>query len=58
FEDDDIDQDAVFSAVLRHRFQEAWEVEVGTTNAGPSGIGLDDQDFFIRLGYTFPIGGV
>jgi hypothetical protein len=57
FEDDTIDQDDVFSAVLRHRFAESWEVEVGTTNAGPGGIGLDDQDFFIRFGYALPIGG-
>jgi len=55
--DTDIDMKAVFSAVLRHRLSSAVEVEVGTTNAGPSGIGLDDQDFFLRLGYTFPIGG-
>ncbi len=55
WKDDDIDAKAVFSAVLRHRFSSAIEAEIGTTNAGPSGIGLDDQDFFVRVGYNFPV---
>jgi len=58
WKDTDIDMKSVFSAVLRHRFSPAVEAEIGTTNAGPSGIGLDDQDFFLRVGYTLPIGGV
>ena len=58
WKDTDIDMQAVFSAVLRHRFSPAVEAEIGTTNAGPSGIGLDDQDFFLRVGYTIPIGGI
>jgi len=57
WKDTDIDMKAVFSAVLRHRFSPAIEAEIGTTNAGPSGVGLDDQDFFLRVGYSFPIGG-
>jgi hypothetical protein len=52
----DIDVDDVFSAVLTHPFSPEFEVQIGTTNAGPSGIGLDDQDFFVRLGYTFGLG--
>jgi hypothetical protein len=56
WKDDDIDEKAVFSAVLTHRFSPEFEAQVGTTNAGPAGIGLDDQDIFVRLGYTFPIG--
>jgi len=55
WKDSDIDEDAVFSAVLRHPFTPEWEVEVGTTNAGPGGIGLDDQDIFVRVGYTIPM---
>jgi hypothetical protein len=55
--DDNIDQDDVFSAVLTHPLSPVCEVQVGTTNAGPSGLGLDDQDVFVRLGYIFPIGG-
>ena len=55
WKDDDLDAKAVFSAVLRHKFSREIEAEVGTTNAGPSGIGLDDQDFFVRVGYNFPI---
>jgi hypothetical protein len=55
WKDNTVDQDAVFSAVLRHPFSEAMTAEVGTTNAGPGGFGLDDQDFFVRLGYTIPL---
>jgi len=57
WKDDDLDQKAVFSAVLRHRLSPKVEVEVGTTNAGPGGLGLDDQDIFVRLGYNIPLGG-
>ena len=57
WKDDDLDQKAVFSAVLRHRLSAEVEAEVGTTNAGPGGLGLDDQDIFVRLGYTVPLGG-
>jgi hypothetical protein len=56
WKDDDIDAKAVFSAVLTHRFSPKLEAQIGTTNAGTSGIGLDDQDIFVRLGYTFPMG--
>jgi hypothetical protein len=55
WKDDDIDEKAVFSAVLTHRFSPEFEAQVGTTNSGPAGIGLDDQDIFVRLGYTFPM---
>jgi hypothetical protein len=57
WEDNDIDMDGVFSAMLRHAFSPEVEAEIGTTNAGPSGIGLDDQNFYISLGYNFPLGG-
>ncbi|MBN1458192.1 MAG: hypothetical protein JXA57_01560 [Armatimonadetes bacterium] len=56
WDDDNIDMDAVFSAVLRHAFSPEIEAEIGTTNAGPSGIGLDDQNFFVRVGYNIPLG--
>lgn len=55
WKDDDLDEKAVFSAVLTHRFSNKIEVQVGTTNAGIAGVGLDDQDIFVRLGYTFPM---
>jgi hypothetical protein len=57
WKDSTVDMDAVFSAMLRHRFSDKVEAEIGTTNAGPSGIGLDDQNWYFSLGYTFPIGG-
>jgi len=56
WKDDDLDAKSVFSAVLSHKFSKQVEAQIGTTNAGPAGIGLDDQDIFVRLGYTFPMG--
>lgn len=58
WKDDDVDAKAVFSAVLRHRFSPEFTAEVGTTNASPVEAGLDDQDFFVRLGYTIPMGAI
>ena len=55
WKDDDVDEKAVFSAVLTHAVSPEFEVQVGTTNAGPSGIGLDDQDIFVRVGYIVPM---
>ncbi len=57
WKDDTLDDKAVFSAVLSHKFSNKIEAQVGTTNAGPGGLGLSDQDIFVRVGYTFPIGG-
>ncbi|GEM_PF-748238 len=56
WKDNDVDQDAVFSAVLRHPVSEFITIEAGTTNAAPGGVGLDKQDIFVRLGYAMPIG--
>jgi hypothetical protein len=57
WKDSPIDMSSVFSAMLRHVFSPAVEGEIGVTNAGPSGIGLDDQNVYIRFGYNFPMGG-
>lgn len=51
WKDSDLDEKAVFSVVLRHPFTPAMSAEIGTTNAGPGGFGLGDQDIFVRLGY-------
>lgn len=56
WDDEDLDVDSVFSAVLTHPFSPEWTVQVGTTNAGPGGFGLGDQDFFVRVGYRLPMG--
>lgn len=56
WEDDDLDADPVFSAVLGHDFGNGFSGEVGTTNSDPLGFGLDDQDWFVQLGYTFNMG--
>lgn len=57
WKDSDLDEKAVFSAVLSHQASPEVEVQIGTTNAGPSGLGLDDQNVFVRLGYTVPMAG-
>lgn len=57
WKDSDLDAKAVFSAVLRHPMSDIVTAEVGTTNAGPGGFGLDDQDWFVRLAVTLPMGG-
>ncbi len=56
WKDSDLDDKAVFSAALTHKFGKGIEAQVGTTNAGIAGLGMDDQDFFVRLGYSFPMG--
>jgi hypothetical protein len=55
WKDDDLDQKAVFSAVLRHPFSPEVAAEVGTTNASPGGLGLDGQDWFVRVAYMVPL---
>lgn len=57
WEDSDLDADPVFSAVLGAQLAEGWTGEVGTTNADQLGLGLDDQNWFARVGYTFAMGG-
>jgi len=56
WKDDDLDASAVFSAVLGHDFGNGFSGEVGTTNADQFGLGLDDQNWFARVGYTFATG--
>lgn len=53
--DNDMDLKGVFSAVLRRPAGEGVTVEIGTTNASPIGLGLEDQDIFVRLGYDVPV---
>lgn len=53
--DSDVDDDAVFSAAIRKPLGPVSHIEIGTTNASPIGTGLDDQEFFVRLGYDVPI---
>lgn len=53
WEDDELDAKAVFSAVLRHEFEEGFTLELGTTNADQLGFGTDNQNWFGRIGYTF-----
>jgi hypothetical protein len=53
--DSEVDEKALFSAVLRRQFPEDLTVELGTTNASPVGLGLGDQDIFIRVAYDVPL---
>jgi hypothetical protein len=56
WKDNDLDEKAVFSAVVRHQFSPEVTAELGTTNANPVGLGLDDQNWFVRLGYHTTMG--
>jgi len=56
WKDNDLDEKAVWSAVLRHQFDKGVSVEVGTTNANQLGLGMDNQNWFARVGYTFQLG--
>lgn len=53
--DNDLDEKAVFSAVLRRPGGQNFFWEIGTTNASPIGLGLPDQDFFVRLCFDLPM---
>ena len=55
WKDTDLDQKAVFSAVLRYKFSPEFTAEIGSTNADPVGLGLQDQNWFVRLGYSVPL---
>lgn len=56
WKNDNFDDKAVFSAVLRHQIANGFAVELGTTNADPLGYGQHDQNIFVRVGYTFAVG--
>jgi len=51
----DLDEKAVFSAMLRRTFGEDLWLELGTSNASPLGLGMGDQDVFVRLCYDIPM---
>ncbi len=53
--DNDLDEKAVFSAVLRRPGGQNFYWEIGTTNASPIGLGLPDQDFFARFCFDLPM---
>ena len=53
--DRDVDEKGVFSALLRRPVGRDTYLEIGTTNASPIGLGLEDQDFFVRVGIDFPL---
>ncbi len=53
WKDDTLDTKAVFSAEIRHEFTGGFTGEVGVTNADQFGLGLDDQNWFVRVGYNF-----
>ncbi len=53
--DSELDEKAVFSAMLRRTFGEDFWLELGTSNASPVGLGMGDQDVFVRLCYDIPM---
>jgi hypothetical protein len=53
--DDDLDEKAVFSAMMRRTFGEDLWLELGTSNVSPVGLGMGGQDVFVRLCYDIPM---
>jgi len=56
WKDSELDAKAVFSAVLRHDFEQGITASVGVTNADQFGLGMDDQNWFAMIGYNFGFG--
>ncbi|MCJ7749899.1 MAG: hypothetical protein MUQ65_02205 [Armatimonadetes bacterium] len=55
FKDSGLEDDALFSALVRYPIDRSTNLEVGLSNASPIGLGHGDQDLFVRLGYSFPV---
>jgi len=55
FKDSDIEDDALFSALIRYPIDRSTNLEVGLSNASPIGLAQGDQDLFVRLGYSIPV---
>ena len=56
FKDGGIEDDSLFSALIRYPIDRSTNLEVGLTNASPIGLALGEQDLFVRLGYSIPVG--
>jgi hypothetical protein len=56
WEDNDLDADPVFSAVLGYDWENGFGAQVGTTNADQLGFGTGDQNWFASVSYTFAMG--
>jgi len=52
--DSDLEENALFSSMIRYPIDTSTDLEGGLTNASPIGLGQGDQLLFIRLGYKFP----
>ena len=55
FKDSGIEDDALFSALIRYPIDRSTSLEVGLSNASPIGLALGEEDLFVRLGYSFPV---
>jgi hypothetical protein len=55
FKDSGIEDDSLFSALIRYPIDEHTNLEVGLANASPIGLALGNQDLFVRLGYSIPV---
>jgi hypothetical protein len=55
FKDSGLEDDALFSALVRYPIDRSTNLEVGLSNASPIGLAHGDQDLFVRLGYSFPV---
>ena len=55
FKDSGIEDDSLFSALIRYPIGEDTNLEVGLSNASPIGLAIGNQDLFVRLGYSIPV---
>ncbi len=53
--DSDLEDDSVFSVLLRRPFGDSTSLEFGLTNSSPIGLGQGESDVFVRLGYRVPL---
>lgn len=53
--DGDLEDDPVFSTLIRYKVDDQMDFEFGLTNASPIGLGFGDQDLFLRLTYSVPV---
>ena len=56
FKDSGIEDDSLLSALIRYPIDRSTSLEVGLSNASPIGLAQGDQDLFVRLGYSIPVG--
>ncbi len=50
-----LDDKAIFGVVLRHEFQGGFTGALGVCNADQFGFGVNDENWFVQVGYNFGV---